>query len=76
MANPSYMAGGTLELRLDGIEGEVVAEGEVPLKQSRDPSLTPLTLDNVKGIHDLYFKFVSNDESKAAMTLTFLKFNK
>ncbi len=75
-ANPMFMGGGSIQLLLDDLGNEVTAEGEVPLSQSLDPSMVPLDVSKVDGVHDLFVKFVSKDENKPAMTLTFLKFNK
>lgn len=66
-------AGGTIEVRLDRVDGTLVGESKaiVPSK-GKDPSLTP-TIANIKispttGVHDVYFIF-RNEKAPGGQSL-------
>ena len=56
--------GGTLQARVDGRDGQVIAEIEVPVTGGQEHWITLSTEDvkPVRGVHDLYFTFVNGAE--------------
>lgn len=72
----SKVSGGSIELRLDKLDGEVIGRADVPyLNDSFEWVDLSVLLNEVTGIHDLYFVF-SGDEDQSLFELASWSFKK
>ncbi|MDX2304701.1 MAG: ThuA domain-containing protein [Microscillaceae bacterium] len=68
-ANPRFMAGGTIEFRLDKPTGTLWASKEIKTSEETGPKKETMPVKAMKGEHDLYVVFKSKDSQKAACGL-------
>lgn len=72
---PTYFSGGNLELAIDQVDGQVISSTEFKVGLT-DIGVEELIieLDQVEGIHDLYFKVNCKDPTKAFAGFASLEF--
>ena len=72
----AYMGGGTIEFRLDGVDGKKIGELVVEPSMQFTPAPSKLSLTPTTGFHDLYLHFTRDDEDgKPVCTVDWLEFS-
>src|SRR5699024_11118807 len=61
-ANIASINGGTIEIRIDGLDGEVIGSLDVnPTDGEQDWELMKTNVENVSGVHDVYLVFIGEE---------------
>jgi len=72
IANSMFMDGGSLEFRIDSVDGKVIGKKEIDTSLDFDPVLVPMAIEPVEGMHKLYVIFYSNGDGMACVLDYFL----
>ncbi|GLR17716.1 hypothetical protein GCM10007940_23310 [Portibacter lacus] len=70
------MAGGSLDLKLDGVNGKSIGSLEIKKGEKTAFNADVLKISGAKGVHDLYVHFKSNNPNQPAFALQELRFKK
>lgn len=72
IANSMFMDGGSIEFRIDALDGKVIGRKEIETSLDFDPVLVPMAIESVEGMHKLYVVFHSNGDGMACVLDYFL----
>jgi len=69
-----YMGDGSIEIRVDAKDGDLLGSIDVEQPLTFDSKKTPVSITKTEGVHDLFINFKSQDEQKPVCGLISLRF--